>query len=60
MSHMNDMINTELFTIESISSHVMIGGGVVDLDRVSLNNRRYVEFSRISCSNLINMNIKLS
>ena len=57
---MNDMINTELFTIEAISSHVMIGGGVVDLDRVSLNNRRDVEFSGSSCSNLINMNTKLS
>ena len=32
---MDDMINTELFTIEATSSHVMIGCGVVDLDRVS-------------------------
>ena len=53
---MNDMINTELFTIEATSSHVMIGCGVVDLDRVSLNNRRDVEFSGSSCSNLIKMN----
>ena len=45
MSHMNDMINIELFTIKATSSHVMIGGGVVDLGRVSLNNLRYVEFS---------------
>ena len=42
---MDDMINTELFTIEATSSHVMIGCGVVDLDRVSLNNQRDVEFS---------------
>ena len=39
---MNDMINTKLFTIEATSSHVMIGCGVVDLDRVSLNNQRDV------------------
>ena len=32
---MNDMINAESFTIEATSSHVMIGCGVVDLDRVS-------------------------
>ena len=48
---MNDMINTELFTIEATSSHVMIGGAVVDLDCVSLNNQRDVKFSGSSCSN---------
>ena len=53
---MNGMINTELFTIEATSSHVMIGYGVVDLDRVSLNNQRDVKFSGSSCGNLINMN----
>ena len=37
-SHMNDMINMLMFTIETTSSLVMIGLGVVDLDRVSLNN----------------------
>ena len=42
---MNDMINTDLFTIEAVSYHTMIGFGVVDLDRVSLNNRRDIEFS---------------
>ena len=42
---MNAMINTELFTIEAASYHVTIGFGVVDLDRVSLNNQRDVELS---------------
>ena len=37
-SHMNDMINMLMFTIETTSSLVKIGLGVVDLDRVSLNN----------------------
>ena len=45
MSHMDDMINMVMFTIEARSSHVMIGVGVVDLDHVSLNNLRDVEFS---------------
>jgi hypothetical protein len=35
---MDDMINMLMFTIETTSSQVMIGLGVVDLDRVSLNN----------------------
>ena len=35
-SHMDDMINMLMFTIEATSSHVMIGLGVVNLDRVSL------------------------
>ena len=38
MSHMNDMINILMFTFEATSTHVMIEFGVVDLDRVSLNN----------------------
>ena len=38
MSHMDDMINMLMFTIEATSSHVMIGLGVVNLDHVSLNN----------------------
>ena len=45
MSHMDDMINMLMFTIETTSSLVKIGLGVVDLDRVSLNNLRDVEFS---------------
>ena len=48
---MNDMINTELFTIETAPYHMMIGFGVVDLDRLSLNNQRDVEFSGSSSSN---------
>ena len=50
---MDDMINMVMFTFEATSSHMMIGCGVVDLDRVSLNNQRDVEFSGSSCSNLI-------
>ena len=42
---MDDMINMAMFTIEATSCHVMIGLGVVDLDYVSLNNLRDVEFS---------------
>ena len=34
MSHIDDMINMLMFTIETTSSHVMIGLGVVNLDRV--------------------------
>ena len=50
-SHMDEMINMVMFTFEATSSHVMIGCGVVDLDRVSLNNQRDVKFSGSSCSN---------
>ena len=49
---MDDMINMLMFTIEPTSSHMMIGLGVVDLDRVSLNNPRDVEFSGSSICNL--------
>ena len=38
MSHMNDMINMLMFTIETTLSHVMIGLGVVNLDHVLLSN----------------------
>jgi len=37
-SHMNDMINILMFTIETTSSLMKIGLGVVDLDRVPLDN----------------------
>ena len=36
MSHIVDMINMEMFTIETTSSHGMIGLGLVDLDHVTL------------------------
>ena len=36
LSHILDMINMEMFTIETTSSHVMIGLGLVNLDHVSL------------------------
>jgi hypothetical protein len=39
-SHIDDMINMLMFTIETTSSLVKIGLGVVDLDRVSLNQLR--------------------
>ena len=47
-SHMDDMINMLMFTIEATSSHVMIGLDVADLDRVTQNNLRDVEFRRSS------------
>ena len=36
MSHIVDMINMDMFTIETTSSHVMIGLGLVYLDHVPL------------------------
>ena len=42
---MDDMINMAMFTFEAAPPHVMIGCDVVDLDHVSLNNQRDVEFS---------------
>ena len=36
MSHIVDMINIEMFTIEINSTHVMIGLELVNLDHVSL------------------------
>ena len=36
MSHIVDMINMKMFTIDTTSSHVMIGLGLVDLDHVTL------------------------
>ena len=36
MSHIVDMINMEMFTIETTSSHVMIGLGLVNFDHVAL------------------------
>ena len=35
-SHIVDMINMEIFTIETTSSHVMIGLGLVNIDCVTL------------------------
>ena len=35
---MNDMIDIPMSTFEATSTLVMIGLGVVDLDRVTLNN----------------------
>ena len=34
VNHIEDMINIEMFTIETTPSHVMIGHGLVDLDHV--------------------------
>ena len=36
MSHIVNMINMKMFTIEDYSIHVMIGHGLVDMDHVSL------------------------
>ena len=44
-SHMDDMINMLMFTIEATSSHVMIGFGVVNLDRLHLTTMRDVVLS---------------
>ena len=45
MSHIVDMINMEMFTIETSSSHMVIGLGLVDLDHVNLDNLRDVDLS---------------
>ena len=34
VNHIVDMINIEMFTIETTPSHVMIGHGLVDMDHV--------------------------
>ena len=36
MSHVVDMINIKMFTIETTSTHVMIGLELVDLDHITL------------------------
>ena len=36
MNHIEDMLNMEMFTIETTSSHVMIGFGLVNFDHVTL------------------------
>ena len=36
MSHIVDMINMKMFTIETSSTHLMIGLELVDLDHVTL------------------------
>ena len=36
MSHIEDTINMEMFTVMTSPSHVMIGHGLVDSDHVSL------------------------
>jgi hypothetical protein len=38
MSHIDDMINMLMFTIEATSFHMIIGLDVVKLDHASLNN----------------------
>ena len=53
---MDDMINMVMFTFEATSSHVMIGCGVVDLDRVSLNNREMLSLVGVHVVILIKMN----
>ena len=37
MTHIVDMINMEMFTVETTSYHVMIGLGLVDLYHVTLS-----------------------
>ena len=45
MSHIVDMMNMEMFTIETTSSHVMIGLGLVNLDHVTLGRPDDVNLS---------------
>ena len=58
-NHMDDMINMLMFTIEATSSHVMIGLGVVNLDRVTLKQFEGYCFEWEFINNKINLN-KLS
>ena len=44
MNHINDMMNMLMFAIETTSSHVMIGLGVVDLVRVITKTIRGILF----------------
>ena len=44
MSHIVDMINMEMFTIETTSSHVMIGRGFIWI-MLHSDNRRDVDLS---------------
>ena len=44
MNHIDDMMNMLMFVIETTSSHVMIGLGVVDLVRVITKTIRGILF----------------
>ena len=44
MNHIDDMMNMWMFAIETTSSHVMIGLGVVDLVRVITKTMRGMLF----------------
>ena len=44
MNHIDDVMNMLMFAIETTSSHVMIGFGVVDLLRVITKTMRGVLF----------------
>ena len=51
-SHMNDMIDHLMLTFEAAPSHVMIGLGVVDLDRViTKTTRGMLILVGVHCSN---------
>ena len=54
MSHIVDVINMEMFTIEATPSHVMIGHGLVDLDHVTLRQPKRCWFEWEFFSNMIN------
>ena len=53
-SHIADMINMEMFTIETTSSHVMIRLGLVNLDRVTLELLEGCQFEWEFLGNMIN------
>ena len=54
MSHIVDMINMKMFTIEITSTHVMIGLELVDLDHVTLERPEGCQFEWEFLSNMIN------
>ena len=54
MSHIVDMINIEMFTIEANPTHVMIGLALLNLDHVSLIGLEGCQFEWEFISNMIN------
>ena len=54
MIHIVDMINMEMFTIKTTSSHVMNGLGLVNLDHVTLGRPEGCRFEWEFLGNMIN------
>ena len=53
-SHIVDMMNMEMFTIETTSSHVMIGVGLVNLDHITFRRPEGCRFEWEFLGNMIN------